>query len=391
MDPLTVFLILAGCSAFLTGCGRQEEENEIFIVEAEPIPEKEIEDELGVEDEEGLANDSMQLKCTSGNDEIVKLKHTSGNSVQRGTEAVGIDVDMERFKRCNTSPDKKCNPEIEGDIWQCTDSSHTSNQCNTVKCTSFLFCKYGAGIIYVYDDGQKEGEMNAFGAFFIMEFWLEEGYSVVSEEQLASALENARNYGGQSQVKSFAPPVTDNDTKFDTSILAWTNFWNYKQRKVLGEGNYTPVRAEVVKCMVTQESTMGKKGVKNCQNDVMQSLFPGDFCFWGVTKYDPNIEGKSHMGENEQVIYVIDLEGETINGTLVKGYDTNDTDIYEWFEDGSWDIYSSILDESGEKEEYTYYYGRVTPDMSICAGVGYYAYKLNKESGRVTEAKGAMI
>ncbi len=56
-----------------------------------------------------------------------------------------------------------------------------------------MFCFHGYGIIYIYEDGQQEGEMKAIGAFRVMESWLEEGYDAISAERLNRALEAAQN------------------------------------------------------------------------------------------------------------------------------------------------------------------------------------------------------
>lgn len=334
MDPVTIaVLITIGCGLFLAGCTAWEEENNENSSLWEPIPEDEIEEHLGVDEDDSPIVNYAKLRCTSGGENIVLLKNTSGNRMQRGTSATNLDVDLGEggFIVCSTSSDKKCIPEIEENEWLCTNKNHTSNGCSEVTCTSFLFCMYGFGMIYVEESGQEEGEMKAFGAFYVMELWLNEGYDVVAEEQLTIALEDAKNYGGQNQVGNFKT-YFENATKFDTSILAWTNFWNVKLKEELGEGNFTPVRAEVIKCMMAKESTMGDEGRKNSMRDVMQCLFPGDPGIWAITKIDPFASGKSHQGISEQVINIEQIDGSCVNGSLPpSGYNKNDTKLQEWF------------------------------------------------------------
>lgn len=389
MDPFLVILILAGCGAFLTGCGKQESVNR----EAEINIEPDIPEEDSMEDTKSPAVSYMQLKCTSGKDAIVFMEVASGNSLQSELQAISKDTKLgDFFIKCDSSQDKKCIPDFEGNEWKCTNKDHISNGCNTVDNDSFLFCRYGLGLVYIDEDGQQEGKMNALGAFCVMDLWLMEGYNTVSKEQLAMALEDAMNYGEQSKIKNFSISPFANATKFDTSILAWTNFWNYRQAEKLGEGNFTPVRAEVIKCIMAKESSMGGPGDKNSLNDVMQSLFPGDPCFWAVTTLNPYAAGKTHIGnKNDKVLYVKNLNGQIVNGSLVLGYNVNDTKIKNWFENGSWKVYSPIIGkENMTGQEYVYNYDKVDSNMSICAGIGEYAYKLNIEYGRQTEAEGVL-
>ena len=271
-----------------------------------------------------------------------------------------------------------------------------------------MFCLHGYGIIYVYEDGQQEGEMKAIGAFRVMELWLEEGNNMISAERLNRALEDARNYGEQKSIKNFndckEKKIENIDesqvqyTEFDTSILAWTNFWNARQMKLLGAGNYTPVRAEIIKCIMMKESSMGTNGRKNGIRDVTQSLFHGDPTIWVITKLDPYAEGKTHEGEdrNSQVIDVIFEEkevgenGEEKNkveyGDIPPEFEPNDVRYQEWFDSGEWKIYSEVITNQ-EGQCYTYYHEKVSPDMSICSGIGVYSYYLNKLNGLESEAK----
>lgn len=48
-------------------------------------------------------------------------------------------------------------------------------------------------------------------------------------------------------------------------------------------------------------------------------------------------------------------------------------------------IQTLSVDANGE---YHHYYDKVTPDMSIAVGIGWYAYKMNAGFGRSSEEKG---
>lgn len=216
MEALTLILVLLGCGLFLEGCANQHESNDELSINWEPIPEDDIEKNLESEDDDRPINNFVVLRCTSGGKTTVFLENASGIPIQRGAAVTGADIDLKKagFIKCYIASDKKCIPNIEYNKWQCTNKSHTSNGCEEVTCTSFLFCLNGFGIIYVQEDGQEEGKMKVFGAFYIMELWLKEGYSTVSEERLALALEDARNYGEQKQLSNFTSTSFSNDTKY---------------------------------------------------------------------------------------------------------------------------------------------------------------------------------
>lgn len=393
MDPIMAVLILVGLSAVLAGCADQEAKNDKTVhLEIEPITEEDAEKAVQMEGNKGPINNNVMVKCTSGGEKIIPIMDANGDYVQGGKSAIETDINLgeEGFSQCCTPPDEniKCMPHIENNCWQCTDGKCTSNACNTVHSDSFMFCLHGYGIIYVYGDGQQEGKMKAMGAFRVMELWLEEGYNTISAERLNRALEDAGNYGGQTSVKNL-----DGDeekyTKFDTSILAWTNFWNARQMELFGEGNFTPVRAEIAKCIIRKESSMGTDKDKNGKRDVTQSLFHGDPTIWVITMFDPRAEGKTHIGKDgtSQVIDVIFENGERHNGSIPpKGFNKNDVRYQEWFDNGEWKIYSEVITNQ-EGQCYTYHHEKVSPDMSICSGIGVYSYYLNKWNGSGSEAE----
>ena len=96
--------------------------------------------------------------------------------------------------------------------------------------------------------------------------------------------------------------------------------------------------------------------------------------------------GKSHYGSDPQVISATNLNGNVVNVSLY--YDGNPVqNEQDWFGNGEWKVLERTLsvDANGE---YHHYYDKVTPDMSIAVGIGWYAYKMNEEHGRLTEDEG---
>ena len=393
MEPITAVLILLGLSAFLTGCAQSETKNKKTVqLEIEPITEDDAEKAVQREGNTRQTNSNVMVKCTSGGEKVIPLMDANGDYVQGGEAEIETDINLgeEGFSQCSTPPDEniKCMPDIENNRWQCTDENCISNACNTVNSDSIMFCLHGYGIIYVYEDGQQEGEMKAIGAFRVMELWLEEGYNTISAERLNRALEDAGNYGEQKSVKNFGGDE-EKYTKFDTSILAWTNFWNARQMELLGVGNFTPVRAEIIKCIIRKESSMGTDENRNGKRDVTQSLFHGDPTIWVITMFDPRAEGKTHDGDdpNSQVIDVIFENGTKDNGSIPpKGFNKNDVKYQKWFDNGEWKIYSEVITNQ-EGQYYTYHHVNVSPDMSVCSGTGVYSHYLNNLNGSVSETE----
>lgn len=393
MEFIMAVSILVGLSAVLVSCkGPETENNKPVHLEIEPITEDDAEKAVQREGNTRQTNSNVMVKCTSGGEKVIPLMDANGDYVQGGEAEIETDINLgeEGFSQCSTPPDEniKCMPDIENNRWQCTDENCISNACNTVNNDSFMFCLHGYGIIYVYEDGQQEGEMKAIGAFRVMELWLEEGYNTISAERLNRALEDARNYGERKSVKNFGVDE-EKYTKFDTSILAWTNFWNARQMELLGAGNFTPVRAEIIKCIIRKESSMGTDGNQNGKRDVTQSLFHGDPTIWVITMFDPRAEGKTHEGNdpNSQVIDVIFENGERHNGSIPpKGFNKNDVEYQEWFDNGEWKIYSEVITNQ-KGQYYTYHHENVSTDMSVCSGIGVYSHYLNNLNGSMSETE----
>lgn len=96
--------------------------------------------------------------------------------------------------------------------------------------------------------------------------------------------------------------------------------------------------------------------------------------------------GKSHFGSKSQAISATDLDGNVVNVPIYY-LGTPSQNEKDWFGNGEWKVLERTLsvDTNGE---YHYYYDKVTPDMSIAVGIGWYAYKMNEEFGRLSERDG---
>jgi RHS repeat-associated protein len=107
------------------------------------------------------------------------------------------------------------------------------------------------------------------------------------------AIEYAAANGNQKSVKNFVTGDFEgnkNAVVFDDDILAWTNFWNDKINSPAMSGIYTystTIRADVVKAMIAQESSLGKLSRLNGTRNVMQSLVTGDHSLWIGAAIDP--------------------------------------------------------------------------------------------------------
>lgn len=155
MDPIMAVFILVGFSALLAGCAGPEDDNE-FHLEIEPIPEEESEKEVGKENDDSPGNSNMTLKCTSS-EVTTMLNSASGYNFQGGRIATECDISFKNFESCNYSQDHICKPDIDGDAWKCADNSHAANGHHGVNCNTFMFCRYGLGIVYITDSGQSAG------------------------------------------------------------------------------------------------------------------------------------------------------------------------------------------------------------------------------------------
>lgn len=159
MDPVTIaVLVTIGCGLFLAGCASQEKENDELSFEWQPIPEDQYEEHLRRDEDNSPAGNNMQSKCTCSEGNITTLKSTSGYDAQGGIMGTDVDINFINFKKCDTSIDGICKPEIDGEMWKCADESHVTNEHHQVTCDAFMFCRYGVGIVYITDNGQIQGK-----------------------------------------------------------------------------------------------------------------------------------------------------------------------------------------------------------------------------------------
>lgn len=157
MEFIMAVSILVGLSIVLVACTDQETENNKTVhLEIEPITEDDAEKAVGEEDDDIPGNSNMVLKCTSS-EATTTLNSASGYSFQGGMMEAECDINFKNFERCNYSQDHICKPDIDGNAWKCADSSHTANGHHGVNCNTFMFCRYGLGIVYITDSGQSAG------------------------------------------------------------------------------------------------------------------------------------------------------------------------------------------------------------------------------------------
>lgn len=270
--------------------------------------------------------------------------------------------------------------------------------------TSVLFCRHG-GIIYPETSGQIRSIEEALA---YMDLYLQ---GEVSETEIEKyiiyvsqncGLTIAKIVGGECQGK-------DIQNDLDKYILAWSYYWNCKiSEGKFGDGRIA-IRPDVVKAMIMDETSWGTDARHNGLNDVMQVLVPGDFALWILSGYDPTPEDKSHFGNTEQVVWVVN-EGNYQEASMRQEYNyyydnnrTITTTAHNGFGDGMGILQKnviSIIDTSEEQVpaelansdgEYLIHYDAVTPNMSIACGIAHLAVKIenaNSEIGGVDAYNG---
>jgi hypothetical protein len=384
--------IAAGVAVLLEGCSshkRIDLESEDTDEEIESATERDITIDIKTntvtENQKWIVEGACVI-CTNA-----KIEGTSSSKMimlnrneytQGKSELCHTDVIFEPlFEACESQGICQCM--IEGNQWQNYDESkNIAGKYGMLKDEAYMVCTYGYGLIYATDDGQIVNKMEYQGAIYVMQKWL--NGEIESNQILQSALNDAARYGEQTQVPRMGGGFVDNG-QYDASILAWTNYWNDRLEDTCGKNGYTPIRTVVVKAFIAQESSFGTYKQHNGTHDIMQSMVPGDPCFWSATGKDPTQPGKSHFGETEQVITITDLSGAIDYASLYKKCPSNAE--MDWFNNGTWSILNEVLKEDSNGE-YHYYYDNVTQDMSLAIGIGWYSYKLNMERGKLSERKG---
>ena len=267
---------------------------------------------------------------------------------------------------------------------------YAERESQGITMTSVLFCKQG-GIIYPETSGQIRSMEEALA---YMDLYLQGGVSETEIEKYIlyvsqnCELRIARIVKGNLKGK-------DVEKNFDKYILAWSYYWNCKiSEGIFGNGRIA-VRPDVVKAMIMDESSWGAKPKLNSINDVMQAFVPGDFALWILSGYDPTLKDKSHYGNTEQVVWVVN-EGNYMEASMrVKDYnyyyDNNNTITTTancGFGDGIGILQKkviSIIDTSAGQVptelansdgQYLIHYDAETPNMSIACDIAYLAYNI---------------
>ena len=199
--------------------------------------------------------------------------------------------------------------------------------------------------------------------------------------QLEAAIEYVANYGENTEIKEFTIGQFanhDNAGKFDSDILAWVNFWNYKiSSDPRTYPNQMQIRPEIIKAMIAQESSYGVgNDFKNSRRDIMQSLFPGDYNLWIAADKNPLEEGRYHYYDGEKLVDVI---GAYRNDASLPVSFTAGTIKNVYGRDNGFGLLDSVITTGGGDSgtEYQVDYTQVTHRMSIAFGVGFVAHNVN--------------
>lgn len=262
--------------------------------------------------------------------------------------------------------------------------------------TSMLFCKHG-GLITPIDSGQSNFYISMEIALQYMELYLEGNLS--EQEALLYIQFVARNCGLKiATIGSGGLKGKDVERNFDDYIIAWCYYWNLKIDEGMFGNNKIPVRPDVVKAMIMDESEWGNQGRKNTERDVMQCFVPGDYALWILSGYNPveimeNGKNRYHDGQNEKVVWVKDGTDYEQGSMRTKDYtyyvDINNTITITneaGFGEGLGilrDNVVTIIDSSNVKlkdfaGEYLIHYDKETVNMSIACGIAYLAYHMEE-------------
>lgn len=181
MDPFLVILILAGCGAFLTGCGKQESVNREAEINLEPEsstggwePQPDDETENDVMDElDGQENIGepvvvgAEVICSNGegSEDVLLLLGNGDNDVdmvglKKMTKKDILLSNENKFKYCKFFASDCPGVEVKDNTWQLynpkDDLGEDKNELDYN--LSFMFCTKGWGIIYFKDSGQEMAE-----------------------------------------------------------------------------------------------------------------------------------------------------------------------------------------------------------------------------------------
>jgi hypothetical protein len=223
----------------------------------------------------------------------------------------------------------------------------------------------------------------------------------LSKAKINNAISYAADHGEITSVNSLNNSLNNNYDRYDTEILAWTNYWNNSLEDTEG---FDKIDANYVKAIMYVESKMGyAKEAKNSNNDVMQALFPGDPSFWTQSRINSGtFYGLYHTITSKGIYKDTDGDGDKeyitnyfINTILTNGKETT-ASLYapSKYLKTSVDGSEYGIPESGYGllktviEEGTYNYNNVTPTMSIAFGVRWYEYR---KIGYENDSIGGMV
>lgn len=266
-----------------------------------------------------------------------------------------------------------------------------------LKAGAYLTCRYG-GIITIEELAENRNtEELAEEAYQVLRQWLLEGHEIISQEKLAAAMEELAVTGDINKISCLNEPIipenngekTDEEKieiemlerikscmsiqdKYDVMVLAWINYWNMTMKNKY-DGAYAHIRPDIIKAMILDESNFGqentiKRITQNPERDIMQSLDPRNPLIWVVIGKEPNEYIVIQRAESD----VKDLKIEKEEKVKAKTGEPGAGQV-GFFESGSFKAAKEIVSEDLQ----IYYAEKVTPELSLAIGVGYYCMNLN--------------
>ena len=177
----------------------------------------------------------------------------------------------------------------------------------------------------------------------------------VSEFTLSMSERYVAAHGEYNQLPSYGVNNGEDWDRYDTYILAWTNYWNESLKDIPN----SKVDPEIVKAMVAQESLMGTLDRNNGTRDIMQALDDDNPVLYILSKRRFKDDGLSD-GEFEEH----KMEATGRYGMPKEGYP----------------FLNSIASSDGSYDETA-----ITPRMSAVAGIRYLSYTIASNDGDTLE------
>ncbi len=187
----------------------------------------------------------------------------------------------------------------------------------------------------------------------------------VSEFTLSMSERYVAAHGEYNQLPSYGINNGVDWDRYDTYILAWTNYWNERLKDVPN----SKVDPEIVKAMIAQESSMGTKdgyggaSGQNGKRDIMQTLYEYDGAIYTLSK----MRFRENYNKTDSDYEKFRIEGTGAYGIPDEGYG----------------FLKPIFSSDG-----TYDKDAVNTRMSTVAGIRYLSYTTKLKDGDPLEGVG---